>query len=238
LQYDSIQSLEQTINAKNDEISELRVELTTTHHNIERLQYLLQESKEEFKSQLMTEQGSRIQATGHLESSLVEKEKEIKHHQECIKNSSAAVTSMESKVVSLQLVNDMLIEERNELTQWRRVAEEQMKAKDLRVKDLLSQVNTLRKDCRDLGDLLKKRETHCRFGDQESQTRSELEAQTIEKSKEVEFLRAQNTTLSNKVDELRKDMNRQIAKFKMAKQAIAGLEKTLVVSFVRRVRDR
>jgi chromosome segregation ATPase len=235
LQNESILSLEQTINAKNDEISALRVELTTTDHNIQHLQDLLQESKEEFKNQLLSERGNRIQATRHLESSLVEKEEEIKHHLESMKNASAAMTRMESKVVSLQLVNDTLVVERDELTRWRRDVEEQMKVKDLRADDLMSQIELLRKDCRELGDLLKQREAESRSFDVkldfESRERTKLEAITIEKSKEVEFLRDQNSKLSNKVDELGKDMNRQIAKFKIAQQAIAGLEKTLKVSF-------
>jgi chromosome segregation ATPase len=235
LQNESILSLEQTINAKNHEISALRVELTTTDHNIQHLQDLLQESKEEFKNQLLSERGNRIQATRHLESSLVEKEEEIKHHLESMKNASAAMTRMESKVVSLQLVNDTLVVERDELTRWRRDVEEQMKVKDLRADDLMSQIELLRKDCRELGDLLKQREAESRSFDVkldfESRERTKLEAITIEKSKEVEFLRDQNSKLSNKVDELGKDMNRQIAKFKIAQQAIAGLEKTLKVSF-------
>jgi chromosome segregation ATPase len=275
----SIASLEHSLNAKNAEISELRVELSTTHQNIERLEGLLQECKEEFKNQLMTERSTRVEATRHLKSTLVEKEKEIKQHKEGIKSASTKVTSMESKIVSLQVINDTLVVERDELRQWKREVEVEIQRKDFQLDELTSQTDALRKHCHKLGHLLQQRDADSKtFGqklDFEARASQKLSSGKIEMTKEIKCMKETlqlkstkidelkrkiaiiepleatktnaktkmaldddeisilimtNTQLSKRVDELGKDMERQVAKYKMAQQAIAGLEKTLLVS--------
>lgn len=262
------------MNTKNDEISKLQAELSSHQQDIERFKFLLQENKEEFKTQLAAESSAKIDATRNLESSLLEKDAELSQHKEDMKDLSNQIASMESKVISLQLLNDNLSAERDELTQFKREAEENTKAKDLKLDEFSLQTNSLREDCRKLEEQLRdvdvERDVVVRKLDLEAHAMKELEDDSAEKAKEIECLReylrlktnkieelttkissleaqggnmdkmdrndddiatlaAANKQLTNKVEELDKDLQRQVAKFKMAQQAISGLEITLKV---------
>ena len=224
-------SLEQSINSKDIKIRELQVELATANNKIEALDRMSIECEEDFKKR-----ETLVERNAHLELKLCEREKEINQHEESMKNLSTAVTSMETKLVSLQIINDTLVIERDEFRHKYLNSKDEIKdnakrmeivyanklkeetiERDTDIRLLKDAINNLQLKTQDKADVAR------------TNSHEHVEVKTCEESK-IDLVDEQIKTLVMTNTELYKEMKRKDTKLKVAQEVIAGLEKTLVVS--------
>lgn len=230
-QIKGIEVQEQSINTRDIKIRELQVELATANNKIEALDRMYTECEEDFKKR-----ETLVERNAHLELKLCEREKEINQHEESMKNLSTAVTSMETKLVSLQIINDTLVIERDEFKHKYLNSKDEFKDNAKRME--IVHANKLKEErierdteIRLLKDAINNLQLKTQDNTYVARTNSHehVEVKTCEESK-IDLADEQIKTLVMTNTELYKEMKRKNAKLKVAQEVIAGLEKTLVVS--------